>query len=59
MLFGTIFRNIEAHKIVISDTPLEDIEEHVFWGVNETLKELEIHNSLLTAFPKAVKVSKQ
>lgn len=56
-MFGTLFRNLEAWKISISNTPIVEIDEHAFLGVNETLQELEINNSELNRFPKAFKVS--
>lgn len=56
ILFGPMFLNLMCRKISIRNTPIERIDDYVFYGVNETLQEFEIHNSKLTAFPKAFKV---
>lgn len=58
VLFGLIFRDLIVKRLIISDTPLEEIEDQVFLGANETLQEIEIYNSRLTTFPKAFAVSK-
>lgn len=57
ILFGTIFLNLKVHKILIRNTPLENIEEYVFYGANETLIELEFMNTSFTTFPMSFKVS--
>lgn len=51
-----MFLNLMCRKITIRDTPIERIDDYTFYGVNETLQELEIYNSKLTFFPKAFKV---
>lgn len=52
-----MFRDVNVKKLIISDTPLEEIEDQVFLGANETLQEIEIYNSKLTSFPKAFAVN--
>lgn len=56
VLFGTMFIDLEIHKISIRNTPIERIDDYVFYGINETLHELDIYNTQLTTFPKAFKV---
>lgn len=47
---------MQINKISIKNTPIEKIDDYVFFGVNETLRELELINTQLTTFPTAVKV---
>lgn len=57
VLFGTLFLKLKAHKISIKNTPIENIDDFVFYGVNETLSELELINTSLTNVSKSFKVS--
>lgn len=56
-LIGTMFIDLKINKISIRNTPIEKIDEYMFYGVNETLRELELIDTRLLTFPTAVKVS--
>ncbi|XP_017768365.1 PREDICTED: insulin-like growth factor-binding protein complex acid labile subunit isoform X1 [Nicrophorus vespilloides] len=51
-LFGSLLYKLKLRILVIEDTPLEKIEEYSFLGVNNTLNELYVYNSILKEFPK-------
>jgi Leucine-rich repeat (LRR) protein len=51
-LYGTLFHQSNARILKIYDVPIKSIQDHVFWGINETLEELRIINSSLTEFPR-------
>lgn len=56
-LTGTMFIDMKINKLTIRNTPIERIDDYVFYGVNETLRELELINTMLSTFPPAIKVS--
>ena len=57
-LFGSLLYRLQLRILHIEDTPIEKIEEHTFLGVNNTLNELYVLNSVLDEFPaSAFKVS--
>lgn len=51
-LYGDVFKGILLRRLVIEDTPLEEVEEGVFNGVQNTLKGLHFLRAPLTAIPK-------
>lgn len=56
VLTGTMFLDIKINKLTIRNTPIERIDDYVFYGVNETLRELELIDTQLSTFPAAIKV---
>lgn len=59
LLSGSLFYKLEIRKLTISNTPVVNIDQHVFQGINETLQEFYLLTSMLSAFPKlAFKVVK-
>lgn len=56
-LTGAMFIDMKINKLTIRNTPIERIDDYVFYGVNETLRELELINTMLSTFPPAIKVS--
>lgn len=55
-IFGSLFHSLKAHKISIHDTPIEGIDNYVFYGINETLSEIEFVNTNFNVFPKSIDV---
>lgn len=51
-LYGNMFYKVEARILKIHETPLKTINEHTFYGINDTLQELHIINTELSEFPK-------
>lgn len=41
-LYGPLFANIKARLLTIEETPLVTIEDYVFYGVNNTLEQLNL-----------------
>lgn len=57
-LFGDIFYSTPVNRLFIQDTPIQLLEDDLFFGINHTLSELHIVNSKLTEFPSSpLKVS--
>ncbi|XP_058452289.1 chaoptin [Malaya genurostris] len=50
-LFGTLLHKLSVKRLFILDTPIATISDHVFYGINDTLLELHLVRSELTAFP--------
>lgn len=50
-LFGTILHKLSVKRLYLLDTPVASISDHVFYGINDTLLELHLTRSELTAFP--------
>lgn len=57
VLTGTMFIDMKINKIIMRNTPIERIDDYVFFGVNETLRELELIDTMLSTFPTAIKVN--
>lgn len=51
-LFGTLLHKLSVKRLLVYDTPIADISDHVFYGINDTLLELHLVRSELTAFPR-------
>lgn len=41
-LYGKLFYKTKCRILVIEDTPIKEIDEHTFYGINETLQELHV-----------------
>lgn len=41
-LYGKLFYKIKCRVLIIQDTPIREISEHTFYGINETLQELHV-----------------
>lgn len=50
-LYGDLFYSLDIKTLVLNNIPLRAIDSEVFLGINETLTELVIQNSLLEAVP--------
>lgn len=50
--YGPALYPLSVRVLKIVDTPLKFIDEHSFLGVNRTLQELHVINSVLEKFPK-------
>lgn len=56
-LYGGLFYDLKVRILRIQETPIRDLADHIFYGINETLNELHIINSALDKFPSdAIKV---
>lgn len=56
-LYGPLFHNVEIRRLVITDTPLQHIEDDVFLGLsNATLLTLNLTRTELTEIPAAFKM---
>lgn len=51
-LFGTLLHKLSVKRLFMLDTPIASISDHVFYGINDTLLELHLVRSELTAFPR-------
>lgn len=55
-LYGPLFHNVEIHRLIIMDTPLQAIEDDVFLGfANATLQSLNLTRTQLMEMPAAFK----
>jgi len=50
-MYGSLLYPLHLRVLRVEDTPLQQIEEHTFLGVNRTLQELHIVRSELQEFP--------
>nr|CAD7416712.1 unnamed protein product [Timema poppensis] len=50
-LYGSALYPLKVRVLRIEDTPLTSIADHTFQGINRTLQELHIVNSILQEFP--------
>ncbi|XP_062548023.1 chaoptin [Armigeres subalbatus] len=50
-LFGTLLHKLSVKRLYVLDTPIVTIRDHAFYGINDTLMELHLIKSELTAFP--------
>ncbi|XP_055640650.1 chaoptin [Toxorhynchites rutilus septentrionalis] len=50
-LFGTLLHKLSVKRLFVLDTPIISISDHVFYGINDTLLELHLVRSELSAFP--------
>lgn len=39
-LYGKLFYKTKCRMLFIEDTPIKEIDDHTFYGINETLQEL-------------------
>ncbi|XP_039433042.1 chaoptin-like [Culex pipiens pallens] len=51
-LFGTLLHKLSVKRLLVFDTPIASVSDHVFYGINDTLQELHLVRSELTAFPR-------
>ncbi|CAK1548835.1 unnamed protein product [Leptosia nina] len=51
-LFGPLLHRSSVRILYIKDTPLKTIDEYAFAGVNRTLQELYLQNTVIEEFPK-------
>lgn len=46
-LYGKLFYKLKCRVLIIQDTPIKEIDEHTFYGINETLQELHVVSEFL------------
>ena len=55
-LYGPLFHNVEIRRLIIIDTPLQNIEDDVFLGLsNATLQSINLTRTKLMEMPAALK----
>lgn len=50
-LYGPVFHGVAVRRLTIVDTPLQYVERDAFWGVNQTMQQLELSRTELVELP--------